>query len=165
MKKRKKTSAVIVAVAMAGIPLAVPPALLAQRPAVERPLSNPKLVKVPAAVLKYADRYTKNPTQQTIVGIDNGMPIYQNPKGERFYLDPATGDMVFLSADAFAAFVEARPRPRPGVPAKPVKWSATKFGADVLILGVDAAGHVVHQNSRGEKFYLMPDTGDMVYVP
>jgi hypothetical protein len=33
----------------------------------------------------------------------------------------------------------------------------------VTILGVDAAGHVVHQNARGETFYLDPNTGDMVF--
>ena len=45
------------------------------------------------------------------------------------------------------------------------KFSAIKYGGAVTILGVDAAGHVVNQNSAGEKFYLDPRSGDMVMVP
>ena len=164
MKKRSKTSSVIVAAAVAGLPLVGAPELQAQRPSVEKPVTDPRLVKTPALVLKYAGRFEKTAPWLGIVGIDNGRPIYQNARNEQFYLEPATGDMILLEAKAYEGFREATRGVRAGAPLRMVKWSASKFPGEVTILGVDEAGHTIHQNARGEKFYLDPATGDMVFV-
>lgn len=153
----------IVAVAVATLPLAMPQDAHAQGAGLEgRPVEP--LVKTPAPILKYSTRFSKMPARGAIVGIDNGMPIYENGRGEHFYLDPATGDMVFLAADAFERFRELTRPVRPGTALKLAKWSAVKFGGEVTILGVDAAGHTLHQNARGDMFFLDPATGDMMFV-
>lgn len=156
MKKRSKTSGVVLASAIAALPLAAPPALHAQRPTVERPLTD--------AAIKFAAKFEKWPANLKAVGIDNGATIYQNARNELFYLDPATGDMKFLAAQAFARFTEQAPARRGVEAARLIKWRADKYGADLAIVGIDAAGHVINRNSRGEKFYLNPVTGDAVFV-
>jgi hypothetical protein len=117
-----------------------------------------------ATALRFADKYEKWPNYRSIVGINNGAPVYQNPRGELFTLDPATGAMQFLPADAFAAYHESAGRSRPGAPLARVKWPAVKVSGVITILGVDEAGHVINQNERGEKFYLDAVTGDLVFV-
>jgi hypothetical protein len=98
--------------------------------------------------LKFAERYTKVRTSYTLIGLDDGHTIYQNARNQYFYLDPATGDMVFVEPVKFM-------KQREG---------ATENVAQVTVLGIDAAGHVIQTNTRGESFYLEPSTGDMVFV-
>lgn len=113
--------------------------------------------------LKFADRYDKEASRFTIVGTDKEHTIYRNSRNEYFYLDPATGDMTFVAPDPYmkmgerAARSPSRAAPQP---LNPVEW---KNAGEVTILGVDAGGHVIHQNARGETFYLDPSTGDMVF--
>jgi len=114
--------------------------------------------------IKYAERYLKIGSSYTIVGIDNGHTIYQNDRKEYFYLDPATGDMTFLAPDTYVKFREDVAESPSAGPLRMYKWSALKFGGPVTVLGMDAEGHVVQKNTRGEKFYLDPNTGDMVFV-
>jgi hypothetical protein len=163
MKKRSKTTTVIVAVAVAGLPLPGIPELWAQRPAIERP-AGPSLPKAPPAIIKHGERFSKTQARQAIVGIDNGIPVYQNARGELFTLIPETGDLRFLGPDDFAGFRELSRDIRPGAPLRMAKWPASKWPGEVAIVGIDETGHVVHQNARGERFYLDPATGDMVYV-
>ncbi|MFL5403976.1 MAG: hypothetical protein ACJ8BF_14315 [Gemmatimonadales bacterium] len=97
---------------------------------------------------KFAERFTKVRASYTLIGMDDGHPIYQNARSQYFYLDAATGDMIFV---------------------EPVKFMKQREGAarqavPVTIRGMDDAGHVIQTNSRGESFYLEPSTGDMVFV-
>jgi hypothetical protein len=127
--------------------LVAAPELAAQRPDAIRPA--PEMVRQAGCCIKYAGRYDKLASTQTIVAMQNGQPVYQNARGQLFQLDPATGDLFYLR----------------GVPPnRMVKWSPVKYGGGVQILGMDAEGHVINQNSRGEKFYLNAQTGDMVFV-
>ncbi len=96
--------------------------------------------------------------------LPRGHTIYQNARGEYFYLDPATGDMVFLEPETYARFREAAAKPSSAVPLKMFKWRGMKFAGQVSILGMDRAGNVIQQNARGETFYLDPNTGDMIFV-
>lgn len=162
MKKRTTTSTVIIASAIAALPLVRTGAAHAQRPPIVRPIEE-AAVKVPT-MFKYSLRFEKWPASTTIVGIDNGNTIYQNGRGEVFYLDPTTGDMVFLPPEVFLGFSDRNGRARPGTPLRMYKWSADKFPGQLAILGMDEAGHVIHQNARGEKFYLDPITADIVFV-
>ena len=140
--------------AMVAFPFTLAPAVQAQVTPYERPapIDQPARVARPApgrefCCIKFAERYTKHKSTYTIAGTDREHPIYQNARGEYFYLDPATGDMIFVAPDAF------------------VKWrEVVKVGEQVTILGFDEAGHVLQQNARGEMFYLDPGTGDMIFV-
>ena len=119
---------------------------------------------VVGGVFKFAERFHKESSHYALVGIDNGNTIYQNARNERFYLDPATGDMKFLATDTYIKFRESPTKASTGTALRLMKWPAERFGGEVTILGLDQAGHVVQQNARGEKFYLNPNTGDMVFV-
>jgi len=109
--------------------------------------------------------YLKHKEQFSIVGLDNSHTIYKNKKGEYFYIDPNTGDMKFLSADIFLKY-ELHSSALKGQAIKMLKYEYKDHkGFDqVSLLGVDAKGNVVQQNSRGEKFFIDPFTGDMVFV-
>jgi hypothetical protein len=113
---------------------------------------------------KFAERYSKQRSSYTIVGTDKEHPIYQNARKAYFYLDPATGDMIFVAPDAFFKWGQVAPESRSAVPQKLMKQSVVKAGEQVTILGIDQEGHVVQKNVRGEAFYLDPSTGDMIYV-
>jgi hypothetical protein len=113
--------------------------------------------------LKFADRYDKEASRYTIVGTDKQHTIYRNARNEYFYLDPATGDMKFVAPDAYIKIGEQITRSPARATSKTLNPIASKQAGEVSILGVDQAGHVVHQNARGETFYLDPNTGDMVF--
>lgn len=113
---------------------------------------------------KFAERYSKQRSSYTIVGTDKEHPIYQNARSEYFYLDPATGDMVFVAPDAFFKWGQVAPESRSAVPPKAMKQSVVKGGEQVTILGIDQEGHVVQKNAGGQGFFLDPHTGDMTFV-
>jgi hypothetical protein len=157
--------------AMVALPFTMAPTLQAQGTPTERMTPIDQTVRARRSVpslelcyLKFAERYTKQKSSYTIVGTDNEHPIYQNARDEYFYLDPATGDMIFLAPDAFGKWGQAAPESRSAVPLKVMKQSVVKAGEQVTILGFDQAGHVVQQNVRGEAFYLNPSTGDMIFL-
>jgi len=87
------------------------------------------------------------------MGMDNGRPVYTNPRGEYFSLAPTTGDFLYLSQDEIATFTKGN-----GGVMEKQKRSA------VTILGLDATGNVIQRNARGETFYLDAKSGDMVFV-
>lgn len=113
--------------------------------------------------LKFAERYRKDASRFTIVGTDKEHTIYRNARNEYFYLDPATGDMKFVAPDAYIKVGEQVTRSPSRAALKTASSVEWKHAGEVTILGVDQAGHVVHQNARGETFYLDPNTGDMVF--
>jgi hypothetical protein len=112
--------------------------------------------------LKYADRFIKMHETYSIAGLDDNHTIYKTARGEYFYIDPGTGDMKFLAADQFLKFGALSQKS--AVPLKMIKFDRYKEATQVTLVGVDASGHVVQKNSRGEMFYLDPRTGDMVVV-
>ena len=115
--------------------------------------------------LKFAERYQKESATYTIAGTDKEHKVYQNARNEYFYVEPATGDMVFLAPEAFVkwrpAVVEAPPAAQQQ---KMWKQTVVKGGEQVTVLGFDREGHLVQRNVRGEAFYLDPKTGDMIFV-
>ncbi len=91
----------------------------------------------------------------SVVGSYQGHTVYKNDAGKYFWIDKATGDQKFVSSDAVIKQGSAR--------SAAVK-SAYKEQGKVTIVGKDPKGHVIQQNARGQKFYLDPATGDMVFV-
>ncbi len=124
--------------------------------------------------MKFSDKLNKIKGEHSIVGIDNGSPVYKNGRGEYFSIDPSTGDMKFLSAEVFSKFMccakAGGGNSRKLSMTKFISGDISKRGVgdkDVQtksIEGVDDKGNVIHINSRGEKFYLDSYTGDMIFV-
>ncbi|MBK9247456.1 MAG: hypothetical protein IPM69_04920 [Ignavibacteria bacterium] len=100
----------------------------------------------------------------SIVGIDKGIPVYKNGRGEYFSIDPATGDMKFISAEMFSKYMCCiKMGDRSSSKISMHKYAEKSFQT-VTFAGVDDKGNVIHTNKRGEKFYLDSYTGDMIYV-
>jgi hypothetical protein len=91
------------------------------------------------ATLKYAAIFDKWRGKLSVEGMLDGRPVFKTDKGEYFQVDLNTGDLKFI------------------------KYAAIKIQSNLSVLGVDAQGHLVQQNSRGEKFYLGPN-GDMIFL-
>ncbi len=100
--------------------------------------------------------FTKISQACEIIGVQGGHTVYKNNAGKYFWIDPSTGNQNFLSADMFLKFGEKS--------SSASEWIKFKDTSEVTILGVDAKGHVIHRNSRGEKFYLNQANGDMIFV-
>jgi hypothetical protein len=122
--------------------------------------------------LKYEAAFEKHKGDLWIAGVGDGHSIYQNARGEYFYIDPSTGDMKFLSSDYFIkgessqrkAFVLPHVLEKSGTISSKSSSSGIKRDSKVTLLGVDQMGNVIQENSKGEKFYLNTKTGDMVFV-
>ena len=155
MKKRSTIAASLLAVPlMSGTGIAAP-----------SPPSDPAITlmqPVQEPALKFASVYVKITEKFVIAGLDNARTVYRNSRGEVFYLDPSTGDMKFLSAEAWSKYTATLTVT--GKPLIAVKVDGSKYSSPVTLLGVDAKGNVVQRNSRGETFHLNPINGDMVIV-
>lgn len=170
----KRNTKIAIAATMLSIPMIYSPATLFAQETQTRE-SPTKLRESPTKgksstenihlYLKYSEVFPKHSEKFSIVGLDNRHTIYKNKNGEYFFIDPNTGDMKFLSADIFLKY-ELRSSAAKGQAIKMLKYEYKdhKDWNAVSLLGVDSKGNVVQQNSRGEKFYLDPFTGDMVFV-
>lgn len=139
---------------------AVPNALFAQ--------SGEKAMQTSSASMPsvYGKQLGKQIDKVMIVGIDKGMAVYKNVRGEFFSLNSTTGDLVFIKPEDFAAF--SLYQKHGSVSTKSSMLIKMKFvNSDVqtvTILGFDKEGHSIQRNSRGETYYLHPNTGDLVFV-
>ncbi len=117
--------------------------------------------------IKYGASFWKWREHLSAVGMLDGRPVFKTDKGEYFQVEPSTGDLKFHSAESLG-FMKYDPSNKL-VAVKTVAWKnfikfdTIKGETKLSVLGVDAQGHVVQQNTRGEKFYLGPN-GDMVFV-
>jgi hypothetical protein len=165
--RRRTLSNATIAATVLAVPMlsAASPALArSSRPSAAPAMSRSFLQSV-VAQLKYADVCLKLAGTFTIVGLDKGHTIYKNAATEGyFYLDPATGDMKVVSSETYIKQFHTLTKATGQAFLKMTKLDSIKMGGNVKLLGVDAQGHVVQQNSRGEKFYLDAQTGDMVRV-
>lgn len=106
----------------------------------------------------------KQTSNVNIVGVDNGNAVFKNDRGQFFMVNPQTGDLEFMTAQKFGTFKLYGKTSIPGKPLVGVKYPPAKEGTGVTILGVDKDGQTIHQNSRGETFYVHPATGDFIYL-
>lgn len=116
---------------------------------------------------KYGASFWKWREHLSAVGMLDGQTVFKTDKGEYFTVEPSTGDLKFHTAESLG-FMKFDPNSKL-VAVKThswktfIKFDTIKGESKLSVLGVDAQGHVVQQNSRGEKFYLGPN-GDMVFV-
>lgn len=163
-KKSRNTKAAIAATIMAVPAFGMPSKGIAQEGS-----RMEAMHKMPSkAMLKYEAKFEKMKNWVWLAGVGDGHTVYQNERSEFFYIDPMTGDMKFLSADYFykgdskdtkKTFVMPHILEKSGA-----KVSTIKMEAKVSLLGVDDKGNVIQENAKGEKFYLSPTNGDMIYV-
>lgn len=120
--------------------------------------------------IKIRDVDSKN----TIVGFENGSPVFKNTKGEFFTVNEKTGDLNYIKPEEFAKFYccikirnNGKTAASGGGMASGKRLSHIKIEteiSDLNLVGVDKEGHTIQKNSRGETFYLDPVTGDMIFV-
>lgn len=133
-------------------------------------LAVPASAKTPAdrtkpqsPAFKYAGKFIKLKGQLTVVGLLNGAPVFKNPRGECFRVEPGTGDLKFLSPESLGEAKPGGTQRQSAVMGKFIKWGRANSDTGMSILGLDNQGHVIQENARGERFYLDPN-GDMVFV-
>lgn len=110
----------------------------------------------------------------TIVGFENGTPVYKNNKGEFYTVNGKTGDLNYIKPEEFAKFsccIKLRYPPdqtaSKGGLSSGKHLSHIKIEAeinDISLVGVDSKGNTIQKNSRGETFTLDPVTGDIIFV-
>jgi len=119
--------------------------------------------------IKIRDVDSKN----TIVGFENGSPVFKNSKGEFFTVNGKTGDLNYIKSEEFAKFyccIKLSPLMKRDVAsgmATGKRLTHIKIETEinsVSLVGVDNNGNTVQKNSRGETFTLDPVTGDMIFV-
>ena len=99
----------------------------------------------------------KHKSEYSIAGVGDGHVVFEDERGNLFYVDDATGDQKFVSRKIFMKVELNRAD-------KSVPWQKSKNTAKVTILGVDQDGKTIMSNPGGEKFYLDVATGDMIFV-
>lgn len=97
----------------------------------------------------------KHKSEFSVAGVGDGHVVFEDERGNLFYVDDATGDQKFVSRKIFIKFDQQRA-------GKTGLWH--KLGNKVTILGVDQDGKTIMSNPGGEKFYLDAATGDMIFV-
>ncbi len=115
--------------------------------------------------IKFANSFIKWQASLAVAGMMNGSPVFKTPQGEYFQVEPNTGDLKWMSPESlgYIKVIEGRVSMTGARSTTFIKFDGIKGESKVSVLGVDAQGHVLQQNSRGEKFYLSP-AGDMVFV-
>ena len=98
----------------------------------------------------------KHKGEYAVAGVGDGHIVFEDERGKLFYLDEATGDQKFVSGKVFSKVELDRV-------GKPELW-IKRMSGKITLLGVDHDGRVIMANKRGEKFYLDPATGDMIFV-
>ncbi|WP_257306360.1 hypothetical protein [Geothrix campi] len=134
-------------------------------PAVQKPAGNREAA---AYTIKFAGNFMKWRGSLSVAGMLNGRPVFKTAQGEFFQVEPNTGDLQFHSPESlgFIKIRDARaqtPTASLGRAATFLKFDGIKGEQRISVAGVDAQGHVIQENARGERFYLNP-MGDMVFV-
>lgn len=165
-KRRTATSsgAALAAVMLAAPGLAAPaPAPVQQAgqvPTAENSGRNKIHIKYPseARALNFSKikMEYKHKGEYAVAGVGDGHIVFEDARGNLFYVDEATGDQKFVSGKVFSKVELDRV-------SKPDLW-IKRMSGKITILGVDHGGKVIMSNRRGEKFYLDPATGDMIFV-
>ncbi len=167
MKKQTKIKEGLVKgtkMALAATLLSVPMFTVMPQPGfAQKTLNSGAMSKTVSPSSEMKTHYTiklTNANVARIVGSKDGKTIYKNDKDEYFWLDTKTGDMKFLSSDIFIKYDGDKPKNRTSGQYHKHK----NYDMKVTLLGVDDNGNIIHQNSKGETFYLDQKTGDMIFV-
>lgn len=103
---------------------------------------------------KHKDEYAVHKGGYAVAGVGDGHTVFEDARGNLFYVDEATGDQKFVSRSIYLKYDN-----RSGNSTHPIKLSGK-----VRILGIDEGGKLIMSNPRGEKFHLDAATGDMIFV-
>ena len=164
---RKRSAAASSGAALAAVLLAAP-GLAAptpdqqagQSPASERSVRSPGFEKQMGQTRSYAHikikSEFKHKGEYSVAGVGDSHVVFEDERGNLFYVDDATGDQKFVSRK----FVIKMQRDATG---KSVHFTQ-KLSAKVTIVGVDQSGKTIMRNAGGDKFYLDAVTGDMIFV-
>lgn len=140
-----------------------------QRPAI-RQLAKVRLPKARRAALatrkqhgqarvycciKYKSEF-KHKGEFSVAGVEGGHVVFEDARGNLFYVDDATGDQKFVSSQIFM-------KGNRNEAAKTARFWV-KLSNKVAILGTDQGGKTIMSNAIGDKFYLDAATGDMIFV-
>lgn len=155
------SSAAALAAAMLAAPAAGAPAPVPQEQAkrVAPPATSARDAKHPgtARSVNYAkirnDYYLKFKGDYAIAGRNGQHVVFEDSRGNLFYIDSATGDQKFVSRKT-SSKVEIDRR----------EGTDGKHFSKVRILGIDDQGRLIMSNPKGEKFYLDSATGDIKLV-
>ena len=163
-KTRNRRSAASSGAALAAVMLAAP-ALAAPAPAAsldqspapasrssgfEKHLSDTRSV----GHIKWKSEY-KHKDEYSVAGVGDGHVVFEDERGQLFYVDDATGDQKFVSRHYVVKILNTQARDR---------FPAHKLTDKVTILGVDQDGRTIMSNTHTENFYLDAATGDMIFV-
>ena len=163
---RKRSAAASSGAALVAVMLAAPglaaPALeqkAGQSPASESSARNAGYEKQMGQTRSYGPIKFKSEFKHkgefSVAGVGDGHVVFEDERGNLFYIDDTTGDQKFVSREIFMKVELNRA-------AKTVAWH--KLSGKVTILGVDQDGKTIMSNAGGEKFYLDAATGDMIFV-
>lgn len=171
--KKRNAKAAVAATMMAMPILSMPATGIAQKSPTTTETTTTTTTtttRIKTPIFKFESVLEKHKGDLWIAGVGEGHTIYENSRGEYFYIDPSTGDMKMVTGKHFDKVIIYNNR------SSRIKWTADLDGvkgestdrikgeSKVSLVGVDAQGNVVQTNSRGEKFYLNTVTGDMVFV-
>lgn len=163
----KRVAATSTAAALAAAMLAAP-GLAAPAPAPvpqTKPGASPETPERTGPEVKHASKANalnfeeiktayKHKGEYSIAGVGDGHIVFEDERGNLFYIDEATGDQKSVAKGKVFPKVEISRR----------AGSSSKHSDKVSIIGVDAEGKVIMKNARGEKFYLDAATGDMIFA-
>lgn len=117
--------------------------------------------RLPSIHFKFASKFDKWHGSLTAVGMLKERPVFKTAQGEFFQVEPITGDLKFFTPESLGYIKGKNPTSALSVFGFQ-KWTY-KEQSKLSVLGVDPQGHVIQENSRGERFYLGAH-GDMVFV-
>lgn len=119
--------------------------------------------------IKFTGNFEKIPEEFQIVGIQNGYSIYKTTAGNYFTVDPDRGTMIFFTPSKPTKIIATDAT----VSKRKAKFTTIMFNPNqvptenaviVRIIGVDTKGNVIEENSEHKRFYLNPDTGEMIFL-
>ena len=108
-----------------------------------------------AGYMKFESKF-KHKDEYSVAGVGDGHVVFEDERGQTFYVDGATGDQKFVTRNAVIKMHKDWVDARTGPHKMPFKYS---------ILGVDQDGKTIMSNAGGENFTLDAATGDMIFIP
>ena len=104
--------------------------------------------------IKFTSEF-KHKDEYSVAGVGDGHVVFEDERGQLFYVDDATGDQKFVSRHYVLKLTNIQARDG---------FHPHKMMAKVTIVGLDQDGRTIMSNPAGENFYLDIATGDMIFV-
>lgn len=159
-KKSGGNKAAIVATMLAVPMISTPAMVYGQKGETPAPIAKTK--RAENSYIKFANLQHKigSPTV-AIIGVGDGHTIYEKPNGDKFYIEPETGDMKSISENYWIKMTSNTTRASSDMF---IKLDGIKGESAVTIVGVDADGSVIHQKPDGTQFKVHTKTGHVTLM-